>query len=566
MKKRWKITGVGLFVVLLLAMAGLAAGCGEEKKALDSTTIAEYNKPGTVLVETVWTADVSIPDITLNEQALTDYLLVQIASGVIPATATEEELFTEALAELLLNPQKYLVASGAMRTTTMESSTYASGFIITEDGYVVTNAHIVKKSEDELKEQMAIEAGGDQLLDDLAALEEGLGTTLSDELADRFMAAAADVYAQYLTVSKVSDETSMYMINPDGGLSDAMAAEVIEAGDPIDMMEDTGKDVAILKVNERNLPTVAVGDDTNLRDGEQVYALGYPAVATFGYEFDPDKVSPTLTQGTISSLKTMKGGWKVIQTDASISDGSSGSPLLNAKGEAIGVNTFSALQENEATGEIEFAEGYNYAMPSSVVKEFLSKANVNPAIGPLTTKYREAIDLFNEEHYSAARDKFKQVQDTNGDFPYVKEYIEKSTSNIDAGKDKSTFPIPMWLMIVGAVGIIVIIVLVVILLMKKKSGGAPGTAGAEKTQPSAPGPAQQTAPAATEPVAPEPPATKTVEMEAPAAAEPQAPPAKAEEAATGEGETEEKSHFCSKCGHELKPDDEFCSGCGHHVE
>lgn len=561
------MAGAGLIIALLLALTGLAVGCGEEKKALDSTTIAEYNKPGMVLVETVWTADVSLPEIALNEQALSDYLLAQIASGVIPVTATEEDLITEALAELLVNPQKYLVAGTVMRTTTMESSVYGSGFIVTEDGYLVTNAHIVKKSEDELKEQMAIEAGADQLLEDLASFETELGTTLPEDLADRFMSAAADVYASYLTVSKVSDEISMYMIAPDGGLSDAIAAELIEAGDSIDMMEETGKDVAVLKVNEKNLPTVALGDDANLKDGEQVYALGYPAVATFGYEFDPDEVSPTLTQGTISAQKTMKGGWKVVQTDAAISDGSSGSPLLNTKGEAIGVNTFSALQENEATGQIEFAEGYNYAMPSSVVREFLSKSNVNASLGPLTNRYREAIDLFNEEHYSAARDEFKQIQDTNSDFPYVKEYIEKSTANIDAGKDKSTFPIPFWVIIVGVV-VIIGVVIVVLVLVLKKGGGKPGTPGAGVTPPVQPRPAAPTPPKPAAPTpppappAPEPPAAETAEtteMKAPPAAEPEAP------AGGGEAEAGEKPHFCSQCGHEIKADDEFCSSCGKHV-
>lgn len=544
---------------LTLGFLLIIAGCGEEaKKAeLDPTTIGEYNKPGIVIVETTWTADVTVPDIDFDEQALFDYVLGQVDSGALSADMTDEELLNVLIAELATNPQYYVYALPADRETSMDSSVYGSGFIVTEDGSVLTNAHVVKKSEDELRTQMAIEAGSSFLLDDLQAFEDYLGVDLPTEYEDLFLETTASLYEQYMTVTSPEQESQMYLVNVDGKLSDPVSVETVEVGDPIDMMEETGKDVAVLKVNEKNLPTVALGDDADLKDGEQAIALGYPAVATFDPGFDLTNLAPTLTQGTISSQKTMEGGWKVIQTDATISGGSSGSPLFNSKGEAVGINTFGATELNEETGQVETQPGYNYAIPMSVAKEFLDKANVDPQIGPLTMKYHEAIDLYDSEKYSDARQLFQEIDEANTDYPYVDEYIENATAKINDGLDKSGSAIPAWLLIVLiAGGGVLVLGGGGFLFMKsrgKKAAAGTGAAGAaaEVTPQPAPKPAAPAAPTEAAPAATEP------------APEPAAPAAPAAE--TGEAAGEDEINFCSKCGHELQPDDEFCSKCGHEV-
>ena len=91
-----------------------------------------------------------------------------------------------------------------------------------------------------------------------------------------------------------------------------------------------------------NLPTVKLGDDTKLKTGDRVYAMGYPAVATVTDVLNIAQAiqEPTLTQGIISARKEMAGGWSILQTDASIHGGNSGGPLFNDDGEVIEVNTF----------------------------------------------------------------------------------------------------------------------------------------------------------------------------------------------------------------------------------
>ncbi|MHB1389662.1 MAG: hypothetical protein ACYCXF_00280 [Thermoleophilia bacterium] len=60
----------------------LLTGCGsEQSKTLDPPKIAEYNKPGTVYIETLWKADVTVSNLTINEQALTNKILAMVAAG-----------------------------------------------------------------------------------------------------------------------------------------------------------------------------------------------------------------------------------------------------------------------------------------------------------------------------------------------------------------------------------------------------------------------------------------------------------------------------------------------------
>jgi len=117
-------------------------------------------------------------------------------------------------------------------------------------------------------------------------------------------------------------------------------------------------DLAILKVDAKNLPAADLGDSDNLSVGEIAVAIGNP----LGLEFQR-----SVTAGIISGLNrsiqvsqdvTMEN---LIQTDASINPGNSGGPLLNSKGEVIGINS-AKISATEAEG-LGFALPINQAKP-----------------------------------------------------------------------------------------------------------------------------------------------------------------------------------------------------------
>jgi serine protease Do len=114
---------------------------------------------------------------------------------------------------------------------------------------------------------------------------------------------------------------------------------------------DPATDLALLKIGALGLPTVALGDSDRLRVGEWVCAIGNP------YRFDH-----SVTVGVVSSK-----GRKIydpsfdayIQTDAAINPGNSGGPLVNAAGEAIGINSAVSLQ----------GQGIGFAVPINVARD-----------------------------------------------------------------------------------------------------------------------------------------------------------------------------------------------------
>jgi serine protease Do len=105
---------------------------------------------------------------------------------------------------------------------------------------------------------------------------------------------------------------------------------------------DKQTDLAVLKIDAQALPVAPLGTSLDLMIGEWVIAIGNP----FGYLLDDTQ--PTVTVGVISAvkrdIKVSMGEESIyadmIQTDASINPGNSGGPLVNSRGEVIGVNTF----------------------------------------------------------------------------------------------------------------------------------------------------------------------------------------------------------------------------------
>ncbi len=125
---------------------------------------------------------------------------------------------------------------------------------------------------------------------------------------------------------------------------------------------DPTTDVAVIKIDGENLPVASLGDDDKARVGQWVVAIGNP----LGLDF-------TVTAGIISAkgrpLQGLLGnrGYEItdyIQTDAAINPGNSGGPLVNIRGEVIGINSAIA----SSTG---FYAGYGFAIPVTLAKQVM---------------------------------------------------------------------------------------------------------------------------------------------------------------------------------------------------
>ncbi len=466
--RTWR-NGVAGAASLFLGIA--LTGCGrvsvEKPAKLETSTLAELAKPATVLVMTQYTGNVTVPEVYIpNDRlgTLQNVLQRGVLSGAIPNN--ERAVVEAAVVELASNWRQYLASSGGSRNVGVNITGVGSGFFVTPDGYIVTNAHVVSEDEKVLKYQIAQQALGKLLVQDMADIEKEIGA-VSEETKKKLQAAVIDFYTNNMQIGDIKrDVSTLYGVGVPGVMSQPKPSpvEVIESGlgTPI-----PGKDVAILKAQGDNFPTLPLGDDKALKTGEQIYPLGYPADATFFPNFDPSSITESsLTAGLVSAQKTMEGGWTAIQTDAAIRGGNSGGPAMNSKGEVIGLSTFGLRDQQTGAS----AQGANFLVPTSIVKEFLGRTNVTPSSGPVTEKWTEAVLLMEQGYFKAAQEKLNEVNALRPGMPWVQNAISTATKEVMAGNDKTPSPI-MPIAIGGGVVLILVVGGLAAMSKRKKTAG-----------------------------------------------------------------------------------------------
>lgn len=220
--------------------------------------------------------------------AVTDYTLaegiaVKVMPSVVSVTTTYEESFN-------------YFGFGFGRDFTQESSCVGTGFIISENGYIITNSHVV--NDGDYKRIIISLYGG----------EDMEGTVL---------------------------------------------------------WNDSTLDLAVVKIDKTGLSAAELGDSDLINLGSYAAAIGNPLGLTFERSITQGIISGldrTITVSSSSSLSgtTMEG---LIQTDAAINSGNSGGPLLNAKGEVIGINSAKASS----------GESMGFAIPINVAKPIIAQ-------------------------------------------------------------------------------------------------------------------------------------------------------------------------------------------------
>lgn len=159
---------------------------------------------------------------------------------------------------------------------------------------------------------------------------------------------------------------------------------------------DPETDIALLKINANNLPVVPIGDSGEVQVGDLVVAIGNP----FG-------LSGTFTTGAVSYIGRpgMSGYQKLIQTDTPINPGNSGGPLVNIRGQVIGINA--AIQST--TGGY---QGIGFAIPINTVKNIagqivntgkIDRGYIGVNISPIDATTRKILGLSESEGVMVSR-------------------------------------------------------------------------------------------------------------------------------------------------------------------
>ena len=328
-----KMYGKYVFSAMCIAALGLSAGAFIKANATPAIESVAAGQP----VDLTYAAEKALPAVVH---------IKYVQNSKVQTVEVEEDPFSDFFGPFGFfgNPDRGNGGTQKRRVQTPKREATGSGVIISSDGYIVTNNHVVN--------------GADELT-----------VTLNDNRE--------------------------------------FSARIIGT--------DPNTDLALIKVNGKNLPTLPIGDSDNLKVGEWVLAVG-----------NPYNLSSTVTAGIVSAKARSMGGEgtngpqisSFIQTDAAINPGNSGGALVNVKGELVGINAMLYSQ----TGSY---SGYGFAIPTTimnkVVDDLKQYGTVQRAV--LGIKGGDVLNYIN-----AQKEDNKTVDLGTNEGVYVAEVVEGSSA------------------------------------------------------------------------------------------------------------------------------------------
>ena len=353
-----------------------------------------------------------------------------------------------------INPQVYNVQAIGL----------GSGFFISSNGYIATNAHVVSMTHD----------GEDKA-------KQTLFIQLVQQIAQQYGKDPRQLNTQFIDQHSQLQSFQLFhhVIIPDGS---SYPFEIKQYGAPTGESNDQGKDVAIIKIEVKNAPILKLADSDKVQLQDHVTVIGYPGAAdTFntGTLSAKSAFEATINDGKISAKKQATSGAPILQTSTAATHGNSGGPVINDANEVVGLLTFRGDTVNGQE-----VSGFSFVVPSNTVMEYVKSAGATNAEGPTDLVYREGLDNYWNQYYSAAIPKFEEVKRLFPQHSEVDRLVQSSQQAKAEGKEKSSFPYWVVAVIVGVLfilGLLLIILIVGIVIARKrrKKAAPPESDGAK---------------------------------------------------------------------------------------
>ncbi|HEV2720864.1 MAG TPA: trypsin-like peptidase domain-containing protein [Thermoanaerobaculia bacterium] len=273
-----------------------------------------------------------------------------------------------------------------MQTVATGAGGSGSGFIIHPDGLILTSGHVVAPTRDRAALERELRRNGA-----IAAL---LKRTSVEELRRAYREERLERMIELVASNGSLDNIA---IVDDVDLSNGVKVPFrVERYSPA--LAQGGADLALLRVDRKNLPVVPLGDSDRVRVGESIWTFGYPAVASSSDEViggwlshDTD-LEATLNPGSITAIKRDVTNTPVFQSNVAIYRGNSGGPAVNRDGDVIGISTW-----GHRDADVKFL------VPVNVAKGFLAAAKVPINVeSDFSRHYRAALDAAGDGRWPLA--------------------------------------------------------------------------------------------------------------------------------------------------------------------
>jgi S1-C subfamily serine protease len=322
-----------------------------------------------------------------------------------------------------------------------------TGWFVHPAGWVITNAHVIASSQeaspavDRLLRDNAVKASCLRLILARRGLVPGSRPDFEDEIA-------RELTARVVPTARVRVDRVVAVILPNGR---RLPATVAKYSPPPSGAAMSGRDLALLKLEADNLPTLRLAEGGAVKIGDAVHVIGFPSVVTTHELLSATQLEASVTRGAISGFKEDVSGQPVIQTDAAATGGDSGGPVVNDRGEVVGVMT----SVSRAADEGGIVQGFNFIIPASTVRDFLRDTGTPLGdSGAFSRAWAAGLAAFFAGDYAGAR---PHLTDANRLLPDVPDVRRITVENEERIKNPPPRPFP-WrpagavLVLVGALG------------------------------------------------------------------------------------------------------------------
>jgi S1-C subfamily serine protease len=293
-----------------------------------------------------------------------------------------------------------------------------TGWFVSPSGWMITNAHVV------------------------SAAHQPSRSIADRQREEGVRQACGAPAARALATARVRLEPSLSVILGNGL---RLPATVAKYSPPVAGEAMSGQDLALLRLETADMPTLPLGDSGAAQLGDKLYILGFPGVVLSHELLSASaKAEASVTNGAISGFKQDIRNQPVIQTDAPAAWGNSGGPAVNARGEVIGVLTFVSLS---AGAEGAIVQGFNFIIPTAAVREFLK--DTGAPLGEASrfnAAWHAGLREFFAGRYGRATTHFAEADRLLPDLPDVKRLA-------DEAKNPPPRPFP-WATVAGAVVVV----------------------------------------------------------------------------------------------------------------
>lgn len=368
---------------------------------------------------------------TLTAFALTpSTALGQSALSVQEALLRAKPAVAFVVAEVAAEVTLRCGAEGEIKATPTPYRETGTGWFVGPDGWLVTNAHVVSVAHQPptwLTKEMAeqgVRTGCVPALLAKQGLKPGDRPDIEDQLARQTLVTA-------LPTARVKLEPTVSVVLPNGL---KRVAVVTKYSPPISGEAMSGRDLALLRIEAADMPTIRLGDSAAVKLGDKIHIIGFPGVvASHELLNQSAKFEASVTNGAISGFKQDRANQPVIQVDASAAPGVSGAPAVDQDGLVLGLLTLPAGDRGAAV------QGFNFVIPSAAVREFLADT---PAARPETSRFNTAwhagLREFFAGRYSGATRHFTEANRLLPELPDVQRIAAENQERV------KTLPLLPW--------------------------------------------------------------------------------------------------------------------------